>query len=189
MTDINLLPWREEQRQTQKQRFLLTLGTVAILSVLLISGIHLTISHSITKQKKLNTIIQHEITLLNNHTRQTHTLKQQMLTLSTRMEAITALQTTRPQIVHLLEELMTLLPNTIQLTRVTRKDNLITLHGLSNANHSISQLIRNIKRSPWLTQPTLHILKTQPAQHKQHTHEFVLNLVLTQENTHSDNPS
>ena len=58
MAHINLLPWREEQRQEQTRQF----ATVTVLSLLLTAAlifmVHVTIDNQIEHQKYRNKILQ-----------------------------------------------------------------------------------------------------------------------------------
>ena len=52
MATINLLPWREERRQEQKQSFLVALGVVAGVSLLVVVLMHMLVSASIEGSKR-----------------------------------------------------------------------------------------------------------------------------------------
>lgn len=187
MTHINLLPWREQRREERKQHFLVALGVAALLSALIMGSVHLTIAHLVTEQNNRNKILKDEIVVLNQKIHHIRALKKLKLALIARMEVIKSLQAHRSQVVHLFDELITILPKDIHLTRVARKKNVITLYGLANSNSSISHLMRNITRSKWLSTPTLHEIKVKSTENNKRINQFELNLLLVQEHNNSGN--
>ena len=70
MANINLLPWREEQRKEQTQQFLAVMGVCAVFVALIIVGVHVFIGNAIDFQKDRNKFLQTEITRLDKELKQ-----------------------------------------------------------------------------------------------------------------------
>ena len=64
MAHVNLLPWREQRRQKQKQQFLVTLALVAVFCGLIFWLIGQFIETQISNQNARNQYLQTEITAL-----------------------------------------------------------------------------------------------------------------------------
>ena len=61
MTQINLLPWREKEREDKKRYFFAAIGIAAISSVLIMVFSHITIEGLIDNQLQRNSKLQNEI--------------------------------------------------------------------------------------------------------------------------------
>ena len=61
MARINLLPWREEQRQERQRQFLITLLVTSILGVLLVFATGMVFDQRINHQQFRNELIKSEI--------------------------------------------------------------------------------------------------------------------------------
>ncbi|HHJ36327.1 MAG TPA: pilus assembly protein PilN, partial [Gammaproteobacteria bacterium] len=110
MAHINLLPWREEQRQEQTRQF----ATIAALSLLLTGAIlfmvHATFNSQVEHQKFRNKMLQDEITTLDAALKQIESLEETKDQLLSRMDVIQSLQQRRPQIVHLFDDFVRTVP-------------------------------------------------------------------------------
>ena len=92
-----------------------------------------------------------------------------------RMKVIEDLQVSRPQIVHLFDELVTVVPDGAFLTQVTQRGRGLTLNGRAQSNARVSSYMRNIDASPWLAKPKLRIIEQKDQQASDNT--FALELV------------
>jgi type IV pilus assembly protein PilN len=61
--------------------------------------------------------------------------------------------------VHLFDELITTLPDGVNLFSMVQKGHTITVEGRAESNARISAYMRNIEASPWLTKPNLRIIE------------------------------
>ena len=71
------------------------------------------------------------------------------------MRVIDQLQRSRPEVVHLFDELVNAIPEGVNLTSVTQSNNRIDVAGLAQSSSRVSALMRNIDASPWLADPHL----------------------------------
>jgi len=161
MAHINLLPWREEQRQEQTRQF----ATVTALSLLLTGAallmVHVTFSSQIEHQKFRNKMLQDEITLLDASLKQIETLEETKDQLLSRMDVIQSLQQRRPQIVHLFDDFVRTVPEGIFLTEVKQKGDELTIKGVAESNGRVSAYMRNIDASDWMDTPRLKVIETK----------------------------
>jgi len=178
MPRINLLPWRAEQRQERKKQFFMALGGAAIVAVGIVYLSKLTVEGWITNQSGRNTILTHEIAELDKQIEEIKGLENQRERLIARMKVIGELQRSRPEVVHLFDEIVKAVPEGIHLTEVKQTGNHIELQGMAQSSTRVSTLMRNIDSSPWLTQPELVEIKAVPSPTNKdlRINEFTLNV-------------
>lgn len=160
MTTINLLPWREQLREEQKKQFLTIFGIALVVSVLIVVGMHMTMSNSISHQKARNKMIEQEIALLNRKIAEIKNLKKEKESLIARMNIIQELQTSRPLSVHLFDSLVKIIPDGVHVSDIQRENYTVTMIGAAESNSQVSNLMRNISASDWLKKPNLSQIKT-----------------------------
>ena len=77
------------------------------------------------------------------------------------MEIIETLQRSRPEIVHVFDELVRVLPEGVYLTYLKQSGNRFELRGVAQSSTRVSSFMRNIDASQWLADPTLQIVETR----------------------------
>jgi type IV pilus assembly protein PilN len=173
MPRINLLPWRAEQRQERKKQFFMALGGAAIVAVGIVYLSKLTVEGWITNQSGRNTILTHEIAELDKQIEEIKGLENQRERLIARMKVIGELQRSRPEVVHLFDEIVNAVPEGIHLTEVKQTGNHIELQGMAQSSTRVSTLMRNIDSSDWLSDPGLDVVQTV-ANGPEHQSQFKL---------------
>ena len=161
MVRLNLLPWRETRRQHQKRLFvihgmialLVTLGA-AIASYFVIDGL-------VLYQVSRNDFLIAEIAKLDSKINEIKEIEKKKADLLARMDIIQELQYIRPEVVHLFDEIVTAIPDGVFLTGIRQSGRNVVLEGRAQSYGRISDLMRNIKASAWITNPTLTIIKDQ----------------------------
>ncbi len=161
MTRINLLPWRETQRKQQERQFTFVAGGSVGLMVALVIYAHIHIDGLIDNQNSRNDFLTAEIATLDKQIAEINNLASEKARLLARMDVIQQLQTSRPASVHLLDELVTTLPEGIYYNIIKLQDNVITLEGIAQSNARVSSLMRNIEASPWLENPVLDLIEAK----------------------------
>ena len=161
MAHINLLPWREEQRQEQTRQF----ATVTVLSLVLTGAlvfmVHVTVNNQINHQKYRNKMLQDEITTLDASLKQIEALEETKDQLLARMDIIQSLQQQRPQIVHLFDDFVRTVPEGIYLTSIKQQGPQLTIKGVAESNGRVSAYMRNIDASSWMATPKLKVIETR----------------------------
>jgi len=160
MARINLLPWREELRK-QKQR---DFGIIAVSSVifagLVVLLAHFHVDGLINNQNQRNAYLQNEIEILNKRIGRIKELEAMKQNLLARMNVIQELQSSRPESVHLLDELVRTLPEGVHLKKFAQNNKALTMTGVAESNARVSDYMRKIDVSEWLTNPRLNVIKT-----------------------------
>ena len=162
MARINLLPWRETLRRERQREF----GVVAvgglIVTVLLGFYVHLHIASMIDYQKnQRNAYLKRQIAEVDKKIIEIQDLEKTKARLLARMNVIQQLQASRPEIVHLFDELVKTTPEGVFLTSLSQTNNAVTLFGQAQSNARVSAYMRNVEESQWITQPVLQIIENK----------------------------
>jgi type IV pilus assembly protein PilN len=161
MPRINLLPWREAERKRKRQEFLLSLGAAAATAALVTLLGHWQMSSAIQHQRERNDYLTAQIAELDKQIEEINGLDAQKSRLLARMEIIETLQRSRPEIVHIFDEVVRLLPEGVYLTFLKQSGSRIELRGVAQSSTRVSSFMRNIEASEWLADPALQIVETR----------------------------
>lgn len=159
MAQINLLPWREKRRADQQRDFGLMLVFAAIIAMAGMGYWHFFNEGLIDFQKKRNAFLTREIAVVDKQIKEIETLEKTRARLIARMEVIQNLQTSRPQIVHLFDEVVETLPDGTYLSTMNQSGKGISITGLAQSNTRVSSYMRKIEGSAWLDKPSLKVIK------------------------------
>ena len=160
MPRINLLPWRTELRQKRKKEFLVALLGSVIVGAALVYASKLTVQGWTSAQHGRNEILRGEITQLDKQIEEINGLENQRERLLARMQVIDQLQRSRPEVVHLFDELVTAVPEGVNLVEVVQQGARIDLRGSAQSSTRVSALMRNISNSEYLKDPGLDLVET-----------------------------
>ncbi len=160
MPQINLLPWRQQERAKRQKEF----GLAAIGAVIAAAAVMLfTIwgfNWTIDRQRERNELLKGEIAELDKQITEILGLEAQKQRLVARMDIITRLQRSRPEVVHVFDQLARTLPDGVYLSSVKQNDKRLELKGIAQSSTRVSTFMRNIEASPWLTNPELQVVET-----------------------------
>ncbi|CAK0740115.1 Type IV pilus inner membrane component PilN [Gammaproteobacteria bacterium] len=165
MPRINLLPWREANRKERQRDFMATLALSLIVAAASVGYVHYYIEDRIAFQELRNKKLNEEIAELNKRIAEVKNLKKDLASLRARMDIVQRLQTSRPEIVHLFDEIPRLLPDGVFLSNLKQKERAVALEGSAQSNARVSTLMRNISASKWLTDPGLDVIQTAQQGH------------------------
>ncbi len=110
MATINLLPWREELRVRRQKEFIMVIAIAVILMGGVVAGVHWVISEEIAFQNKRNQYLLNQIALVDRKIKAIKNVEKEKNSLLERRRIIEQLQSSRPEIVHLIDELVGTLP-------------------------------------------------------------------------------
>jgi type IV pilus assembly protein PilN len=160
MPRINLLPWRTELRQRRKKEFLVALAGTLVVGAGVVWLSKLTVQGWTSAQQDRNEILRTEIAQLDKQIEEITSLESQRERLLARMQVITQLQRSRPEVVHLFDELVNAVPEGVNLTEVVQQGGRVELRGFAQSSTRVSALMRNIDGSAWLQDPGLDVVET-----------------------------
>lgn len=156
MTQINLLPWREQARQVKKIQFAIMGGVFFAFAIFLVLITHIFVAGLISSQQSYNDFLQ---TQLNNEQSNLLTLnkdKKEQNEILKQVQFLSALRDQSYQTVRLLNELPRIVPDTVLLLKLTKNNDQISISGLAQSNFQISLLMENMSKSKIFNQPTLN---------------------------------
>jgi type IV pilus assembly protein PilN len=163
MAHINLLPWREKLRKQRQREFGMMIVGALIVTVLGMGYWHLFVQGQIDHQNDRNRYLEGEIAKVDKEIREIRELERTRQKLISRMKVIEDLQVSRPQIVHLFDELVTVVPDGAFLTQLVQQGQNLVLNGRAQSNARVSTYMRNIEASPWMSAPKLSIIENKDA--------------------------
>ena len=160
MPRINLLPWREEERKKRQRDFLVATAGAFVAAIVVVGLTIFFYGQMIDGQKARNTRLQAEIVELDKSIQEIDGLEAQKARLLARMEIIEQLQRSRPEIVHLFDEVTRQLPEGVYLTGMKQSGTAVEVTGIAQSSTRVSALMRQIDRSEWLTDPDVVKVET-----------------------------
>ena len=153
---INLLPHREAARKLRREIFYAGLGASALAGVVVAGGVWLWYGAQIDTQQARNRVLSTEIARLDTQIKDIATLQAEIASLRARQQAVEDLQADRNMPVHLLNEMVRLLPDGVYLTALKQTNDTVAIGGVAQSNERVSELLRNLAGgSPWITKPEL----------------------------------
>jgi type IV pilus assembly protein PilN len=155
MIRINLLPHRAERRRAQQIQFIAFSVISLIAGIVIVGFVHVTIIAQIDYQERRNTYLKKEIALLDKQIDEIKKLREQTKSLLARKNVVENLQSTRSDVVHLLDQVLRILPDGVYLKSLKQNGGKISIVGYAQSNARVSTLMRSIADSPWLNTPIL----------------------------------
>lgn len=161
MARINLLPWREAERQRRQRDFLSALVAAAVVTLLIGIGVQMQVSHTIENQQRRNDFLTAEIRKLDKKIKEIERLEALKQDLLARMKIIQTLQESRPEIVRLFDELVRAMPEGVFLVDLKQTGSVVQIEGRAQSNARVSALMRNIEDSEWIGKPQLILIENK----------------------------
>jgi type IV pilus assembly protein PilN len=152
---VNLLPHRAEKRRARQIQFIAFSVISVALAAFLVGIVELAIDTQISYQERRNTYLKQQTALLDKQIAEIKKLREQTQALLSRKNVVEGLQSTRSDVVHLLDQMLRILPDGVYLNSLKQTGNQIVLVGFTQSNARVSTLMRAIEDSPWLDTPTL----------------------------------
>ncbi|WOI37172.1 PilN domain-containing protein [Alteromonas sp. CI.11.F.A3] len=147
MAHVNLLPWREQQRQHQKQQYLMGLVAVAAIVGLIFWFIGQAIDQQINHQNSRNQFLEREIGLLDAQIADIKNIKESKNAIEQRMALIEQLQASRNVAAIIFDELAKIVPVGVTFQSMKRIGNQLQIEGISDSNNRLSDFMRSLDNS------------------------------------------
>ena len=175
MPRINLLPWREAERKKRQRDFLVAMGGAVVAGIVVVMLTIFAYAQMITGQKARNDRLTAEIVELEKSIEEIDGLERQKERLLARMEIIEQLQKSRPEIVHLFDEMVRQLPEGVYLTGMKQTGARVEIRGVAQSSTRVSALMRQIDSSEWMDDPEVERVETKQSGSSRQS-EFVVYL-------------
>jgi type IV pilus assembly protein PilN len=180
MIRINLLPHRAEKRRARQLQFAILSGISVVAGILIVGFVHVFLDTLISTQERRNEYLKQQIVVLDKEIAEIKKLREQTQSLLARKVVVENLQSTRASVVHLLDQMLRILPDGVYLRSLKQTGDKISIVGYAQSNARVSTLMRAIEASQWINSPTLveiHASTTAGAR----LSEFSLNFNLTKQ--------
>lgn len=155
MTQINLLPWREQARLEKKLNFFVMLflfiGATIVLEIIL----HLIMVNRIGYQERSNNYLEYQLQQEQAVVTQLNKRKKEGFRIYSKLQLLYKLKDRSYKAVRLLDTLARIMPDGVALTKIKREEDHVTLIGKSKSNLQVTQLMENISKSGIFRQPVL----------------------------------
>jgi type IV pilus assembly protein PilN len=173
MPRINLLPWRDQQRQERKMAFYVGLaGALGAALIATFAGF-LVFNSLISSQDQRNQRLRGEIKILDSQIQEINDLETQKDRFIGRMQVIEKLQQSRSDVVHLFDEVTNLVPDGVFLTSFKQTNRKLRFDGVTQSSTRVSSFLQSIDTSQWLRNGDLVSIESKQGQ--SNGDSFVLN--------------
>ena len=160
MPRINLLPWREEERKKRQREFGVAAGGAVVAGIVVILLAMFAYGRMISEQEARNDRLKAEIAEIEKSIKEIDELELKKDRLLARMEIIDQLQKSRPEIVHLFDEVARQIPEGVYLTGMKQTGARVEVQGVAQSSTRVSALMRRVDDSEWLTDPEVEKVET-----------------------------
>lgn len=185
MAYVNLLPWREQRRQQQKQSFIVTLALVGLITGLIFWLVGQVIDQQIENQNARNRYLQTEITALESQIAEIKRIKESKAAIEQRMALIEQLQSSRNLAPQILDELAKIVPPGVSFKSLKRSGATIEVRGTSESNNRLAAFMRQLETSKVFTSGDLSSIVADTSA-SDAVSEFTLTFSITQRLPNTD---
>lgn len=159
MAYINLLPWREVQRQRQKKHYIVLLLVAASSGILSMwSGGHI-LEEMLTQQDNRNTYLQSKIADVDTQIKQIRVLKTKQTTLQQKIRLVDQLQVSRHVTPTIFDHMARLVPMGINFSSMNRTKDVLKIEGYSDSNNHLARFMRELTQSDVFSHEELASIK------------------------------
>lgn len=174
MAKINLLPWREELRKQKQKDFIVAIGISVMVTIVFIVMVHLYIDELKEYQTQRNQLLEAEIKLLDVQIAKIRDIEETKKKLLAKIDVIQKLQESRPEVVHLFDEIPKTAPDGIYLTEFKQTGTALTFNGKTQSNARVSAFMRAIEASKWVNSPKVVVIQSQDKKSAEKISNFTL---------------
>jgi type IV pilus assembly protein PilN len=115
----------------------------------------------VSAQEARNQKLKEQIEELDKQIEKINSLEADKARFIARMEVIEKLQRSRPEIVHIFDEIAKQLPDGVYLTGISQNGTRLKFEGVAQSSTRVSAFMRNIDGSSYLKNPELDIVETK----------------------------
>jgi type IV pilus assembly protein PilN len=180
MIRINLLPHRELARAARRRQFNALLAVAAAAGVFIVVAGHLVIDARQSAQEARNAFLEQEIAKLDIQIGEIKKIREQTQALLERKQIVETLQANRTEVVHLVDQMIRLLPDGLYLKSFRQVGDTVTISGYTQSSARVSTLMRSLDDSEWFESPSLVEIKAATVNNLR-ANEFVLTVRQTRQ--------
>ncbi|MGC9421065.1 MULTISPECIES: PilN domain-containing protein [unclassified Vibrio] len=153
---INLLPWRETQRENYRQHFihLLILGVLLALGAQWLAGSYFEQQNQ-QQQGRLDFLNQH-IRQLDQRLNALKVTEQEHKALLTRLNVVEALQQKRNKSTEFMHLMPDLIPEGVYVDKIKMNGQEVEMSGISDSTARLATMLDNLEKSPQLSEVGMH---------------------------------
>ena len=122
---------------------------------------YLLMDSMVSAQEARNAKLDDEIAELDKQIEKINSLEADKARFIARMEVIEKLQRSRPEIVHIFDEIAKQMPDGVYLTAITQNGTRLKFEGVAQSSTRVSTFMRNIDGSSYLKNPELEVVETK----------------------------
>jgi type IV pilus assembly protein PilN len=163
MTQINLLPWREDLRKFKNQIFYVIGCAVIVLGILSIKIMGIFLDQYIDTRNENVKYVADQKRDIEKQVKEISSLKTEKQQLSSRIDVIQSLQADRSSIVKLLDNIARAVPEGLYLEELSRKGKQVSLTGVAQSNGNIANFITALHQLSWLSNIKLGVISSYVA--------------------------
>ncbi|WP_280546318.1 PilN domain-containing protein [Halomonas sp. 11-S5] len=158
--EINLLPWREEERARRSKRFFMALALMALIGLGGGYGATWYLDQRLSAQQERNRFVEAESKQLDAAIREISDLEEIRQTMEAQVRVFTELQAGRGLTVHVFNDLVTSLVDGVYYTQLNRQGDSLRMAGVAENNRQVSDQLRALDAAPSLSEPVLSEVET-----------------------------
>ena len=154
--NVNLLPWRDEQRERHKKRFL----QLVLLGALLAFGLQWVAGNYLQQQfQQQHSRISYLKSYIGQLDKQIHALKkveQEHKALLTRLSVVEQLQVNRNKTTDFMNAIPLLIPDGVYVDKIKMNGQRIEIAGISDTTSRLATMLDNLEKSAQLKNVEMH---------------------------------
>jgi len=176
---INLLPWRDFQRDRRERHFYVIISGAALAAIALVIACALYLQVIIIKEHSVESWWQGKLQKSESQQRELIEVTKQRQALLSHVKHIVQYQNDRYRIINLLNALPRIVPKKMNLIKITRSNDKIILSGVASSHRAVSQFVRALNKEDFNFKPQIDEIKS-PTEKGVEDHEINFRLILQQ---------
>ncbi|WP_019278110.1 PilN domain-containing protein [Vibrio coralliilyticus] len=178
--NINLMPWRERQRQMQIRRFLLSLFAMSVVAVFCIAGMSRYLQLQLDIQQGRVEQLTRWDSKLGQQQAQLNAIEKEIVELNSEFAALRNLDSRRYLTALLVSLLPSVLPDHVYLEQIHTTDKQVRLHGIASTTEQLSTMLAQLKRTPMAESVAMQSVLHHQSQSQQNYQVFTLTFELVE---------
>jgi type IV pilus assembly protein PilN len=153
---VNLLSWREEQREKHKQRFLLytVLGIALAIGAQWLAGYYIDYQQA-RQQQRLDQLNAH-VAVLDRKVRRLSELEAEHSSILTKLAKVEELQNSRNKTTQFMNQMPQLVPPGVYVDKIKMNGTELEMSGISDSTARLATMLDNFENSTFIADVEMH---------------------------------